>query len=130
MSMTGMGRRVMGRSRATARKAGTAWESEIVAGLIRAGWPHAERRRLAGARDRGDIAGIPGVVIEAKNTNRLELAIAVDEANEEAANDGGGVFGVSHGVAWIKRKGKTSAEEGYVVMDGKTFARLLKEAGY
>lgn len=120
----------MTRNRASAKKAGTSWESEIVRALVAAGWPHAERRRLAGALDRGDIAGVAGVVIEAKNTNRLELAAAVDEARAEAGNDNTGVFGVSHGVAWLKRKGKTAAEDGYVVMDGRTFMALLKEAGY
>lgn len=120
----------MTRSRATARQAGTRWETEIVRTLIAAGWPHAERRRLAGAKDRGDIAGVAGLVIEAKNTNRLDLASAVDEARIEARNDNTGVFGVTHGVAWLKRKGKTSAGEGYVVMTGDTFLALLKEAGY
>lgn len=120
----------MTRNRASAKKAGTSWETEIVRALIARGWPHAERRRLAGARDRGDIAGVAGVVIEAKNTNRLELAAAVDEAQTEARNDNTGVFGVSHGVAWIKRKGKPRAEDGYVVMTGETFMNLLKEANY
>lgn len=120
----------MTRNHRSARQAGTKWETEIVNALIRAGWKHAERRRLAGVNDRGDIAGIPGVVIEAKNTNRLELSTALDEAKTEARNDSSGVFGVSHGVAWIKRKGRTSAEDGYVVMDGATFMDLLKEAKY
>lgn len=112
----------MTRSRATAKKAGTAWETAIVQTLIAYGYPHAERRRLSGAHDRGDIAGVPGVVIEAKNTNRLELAAAVDEANIEAAN-----AHVPIGVAWFKRKGKPSPLDGYVVMDGATFLRLIQE---
>lgn len=115
----------MTRSRATARQAGTKWETAIVGYLVDRGWIHAERRRLAGAADKGDIAGIPGVVIEAKNTNRLDLAGAVDEAQAEAGN-----AGAAHGVAWIKRKGKSGAERGYVVMSGETFTNLLKEAGY
>ena len=115
----------MTRSRKTARAAGTRWETEIVAALQRAGWPHAERRRLAGARDRGDVAGVVGVVIEAKSTNRLELAAAVDEATVEAGNAGAPI-----GLAWLKRKGRSAAEDGYVVMDGRTAMRLLKEAGY
>jgi hypothetical protein len=110
------------RSRATARKAGTAWETAIVNTLTTHGWPHAERRRLNGTRDRGDIAGIPGLVIEAKNTNRLEVAAAVDEANVEALNANAPI-----GVAWFKRKGKTSPLDGYVVMSGDTFLRLLEE---
>lgn len=120
----------MSRNRASAKAAGRNWESRIVAALIDAGWPHAERRRLAGAKDRGDIAGVAGVVIEAKDTARLDLAGALAEAHAEALNDNTGVLGVSHGVAWFKRRGKASAEDGYVVMSGRTFMTLLKEANY
>lgn len=115
----------MTRSRATAKKAGTSWESAIVDGLIAFGWPYAERRRLSGSADKGDIAGIPGLVIEAKNTRQMDLAGAVDEALCERDN-----AGAAHGVAWLKRRGRTSAAGGYVVMDGSTFMALLKEAGY
>jgi hypothetical protein len=31
---------------------------------------------------------------------------------------------------WFKRRGKASAGDAYVLMDGATFARLLREAGY
>ena len=113
----------MTRNRASAKAAGTSWETAIVRALVAHGWPYAERRRLAGAHDKGDISGIPGLVIEAKNTNRLELAAAVDEANVEALNAHAAI-----GVAWLKRKGKTSPLDGYVVMDGATFLRLLNEA--
>jgi hypothetical protein len=61
----------MTRNRATAKKAGTEWETAIVKALVSCGFPHAERRRLAGAKDRGDIAGVPGLAIESKNTSRL-----------------------------------------------------------
>jgi hypothetical protein len=113
------------RSRKSAKTAGTAWESAIVKALIEKGWAHAERRRLNGSHDKGDIAGIPGLVIEAKTTNRLELAAAVDEAETEKTN-----AGAAHGVAWIHRKGKASPLDGYVVMTGAGFLALLKEAGY
>jgi hypothetical protein len=43
------------------RAKGTSWESAIVTYLIEQGWPHAERRALAGALDKGDITGLPGV---------------------------------------------------------------------
>lgn len=115
----------MTRSRATARKAGTEWETAIVKALVDHGWPNAERRRLSGANDRGDIAGIAGVCIEAKNTARLDLAAAVDEATTEAANASARI-----GFAWIKRKGKSSPLDGYVVMTGATVLQLLEEAGY
>lgn len=104
---------------------GTSWESAIVDFLRSYGWPHVERRTLNGAADRGDIAGIPGVVIEAKSVKTITLGAFVDEAGKERANDRADL-----GVAWIKRRGKTSAEHGYVVMDGAQFAWLLRQAGY
>lgn len=45
------------------KRKGTSWESAIVQFLKENGVAHAERRALAGNADRGDIAGIPGVVI-------------------------------------------------------------------
>lgn len=112
----------MARNRASAKQAGTRWESAIVKTLIDYGFPHAERRRLSGACDKGDIAGVPGVVIEAKNTASYDLAAAVGEANVEALNANAPI-----GVAWFKRKGKPSPLDGYVVLDGATFLRLLQE---
>jgi len=105
------------------RDKGTRWESAVVALLQAAGWPHAERRALAGTRDRGDIAGVPGLVVEAKNAARLDLAGWLAEAQQERANDG-----AEYGVVWVKRKGKAAAKDGYVVMDGETFVRLLAAA--
>ena len=104
---------------------GTAWETQICDYLISRGWPHVERRRLNGRYDRGDIAGIPGVVIEAKNAKTIALAAWLDEAIEEAENDHADL-----GAAWFKRRGKASAGDGYVLMDGRTFAKLLTAAGY
>ncbi len=104
---------------------GTSWESAIVDFLRGRGFPHAERRALQGNLDRGDIAGAPGVVIEAKSCARLDLAGWLDEAEVERANDRADL-----GVVWFKRRGKTSAGKGYVLMDGDTFTWLLRSAGY
>lgn len=104
---------------------GTAWESKIVEALVARGWRYAERRRLAGSADRGDIAGIPGIVIEAKSCRRIEVAAWVDEANVERDNDHADL-----GVVWWKRRGKASALDGFVTMDGATFLNLLTAAGY
>lgn len=111
----------MSRSRAK----GTAWESAIVDYLRGNGVPHAERRALGGSRDRGDIAGIPSVVTEAKSASRLELASWLAEAEAERINDGADIA-----VVWVKRRGKTSAGQGYVVMTGETLVALLRSAGY
>ncbi|MFF9129149.1 hypothetical protein [Streptomyces sp. NPDC014806] len=102
---------------------GSAWERAIVDFLRSAGWPHAERRLAGSAIDRGDIAGIVGVVIEAKNTTRLDLAGWIDEAERERANDNAFL-----GVVWHKRRGKASAGDGYVTMTGAAFAELLGDA--
>jgi hypothetical protein len=107
------------------KKRGTSWESAIVRHLATEGFPHVERRALAGTSDRGDIAGIPGVVIEAKNCRAADLAGWVDEAAIEQANDG-----ADYSAVWHHRRGKASAAEGYVTMTGATFTRLLRAAGY
>lgn len=107
------------------RSKGTRWETAIVDYLRAHGAPHAERRATAGAKDRGDVAGIPGLVIEAKSHTAMNLAGWLDEAEAERANDGAGLA-----VVWHKRRGKTSAGDGYVTMTGATFVQLLIEAGY
>ena len=71
-------------NRAKAR--GTAWETRLVKYLQENGFPYAERRALTGALDRGDIAGIPLVCLEAKNARRHELAQWIDEVVKEKAN--------------------------------------------
>jgi hypothetical protein len=107
------------------RRKGTTWESTIVDYLRDNGFPHTERRVAGSTKDRGDIAGIPGVVIEAKNAARIDLHTWIVEAETERVNDG-----AAFGVVWAKRKGKTSAADGYIVMTGEQFAQLLRAAGY
>jgi hypothetical protein len=107
------------------KRRGTAWETAICRLLAAAGFPHVERRALNGSTDRGDIAGIPGWVIEAKNCQRTELAGWVDEAAVEQANDG-----AEFSAVWHHRRGKASPGDGFVTMTGATFMRLLRQAGY
>lgn len=102
---------------------GSAWERAIVEHLRASGWPYAERRIAGAAKDRGDIAGVVGVVIEAKNKARMALAEWVDEAALEQANDNAWL-----GVVWHKRVGKASAADGYVTMTGAQFTALLAMA--
>ena len=104
---------------------GTKWESDIVDYLRANGFPHVERRALHGTNDKGDIAGIPGVVIECKNQSRLSLAEWVDEAETEAHNDAAEV-----GMVWHKRRGFGSPGRAYVTMTGEQVAWLLRAAGY
>lgn len=115
----------MSRTRASAKAAGRSWEKAICEYLIANDWPNAERRRTEGANDRGDIAGVAGVCIEAKNVKAIALADFLDQADIEARNANAAI-----GVAWIKRRGRANPAAGYVVMSGETFIRLLSEAGY
>jgi len=107
------------------KRKGTGWESAVVSYLRDNGVPHAERRALAGNKDRGDIAGIPGVAVECKSAARVELAAWVDEAEAERVNDRADL-----GVVWIKRRGKASPGAGFVIMTGDTLLQLLAAAGY
>lgn len=68
------------------QRKGSQWERDIRDHLRANGWPHAERIPAGATHDRGDIGGIPGVVIEAKNAKRHELGPWLDETVAEAAN--------------------------------------------
>lgn len=105
------------------KRKGSSWERQIVDHLRAAGWPFAERRLAGNAKDRGDVAGVVGVVIEAKNSATRKLAEWVDEAEVERDNDGAWL-----GVVWHKRAGKASAADGYVTMTGAQFTALLARA--
>jgi hypothetical protein len=107
------------------KQRGTAWESALCRYLVDEGFTQVERRALAGTSDRGDLAGIPGWVIEAKNCKRVELASWVDEAAVEQANDG-----AEFSAVWHHRVGRAHPSAGYVTMTGATFVRLLRAAGY
>jgi hypothetical protein len=105
-----------------AKKKGTTAETAVVQYLRNTGFIQAERRTLSGAKDRGDIAGLPGVVIEVKNCARQELAAWVTEAEIERDNDH-----ASLGVVWHKRRGTTNPGRWFVTMSGAQFAALLRE---
>lgn len=104
------------------KRKGTAAETAVVNYLRTAGFIQAERRTLGGAKDRGDIAGIPGTVIEVKNCARQELGAWIAEAELERDNDR-----ASLGVVWHKRRGKGNPADWFVTMSGAQFTALLRE---
>ncbi len=71
-----------------AKAKGTAAETALVMWLRENGYENAERRALTGKADRGDIAGIPRVVIEVKSGSRLEIPAWLKETEIERINDG------------------------------------------
>jgi Holliday junction resolvase len=66
---------------------GTTAEREVVR-YLQQWWPAAERRALSGNKDKGDVAGIPGTVVEVKAAARLELAAWRRETWTEMENAG------------------------------------------
>lgn len=111
----------------TSRRKGTDAETAVVDYLHATGWPHAERRAFNGSKDRGDIAGIPGVILEVKSGARLELPIWLRETETERVNDG-----AAYGLLVVKPKGigATRVAEWPVVLPLTAVLQLLQEAGY
>ena len=108
------------------RAKGTRWATRVENFLAMEGI-RPRRQPLYGENDRGDIHVGPidsPVVIECKDQARHSLAEWLDEANTEVQNAGGVI-----GVAWFHRRGKASSADGSVLMDGRSFTYLLREAG-
>jgi hypothetical protein len=101
---------------------GTSWETRIVNYLLSQLF-RAKRKVLSGSEDRGDIEieDFPWLVIEAKNEKTYRFPAYVEEAEKEAVNAGAEI-----GVAWVHRQRKAEAEDGFVIMSGATFVKLLK----
>ena len=114
------------------KQKGTAFETAVVTYLRDHGRPFCERRSLGGAaNDRGDIAGIPAVVIEVKAAKTLHLGAWLRELDAEIANDKARSRDeLTTGALWVKQHGKSSAGDGFIVMRPDAWLALLKEAGY
>lgn len=124
----------MARTRASAKSAGTRFESSIAACLAR--WfddDRIERRARTGANDRGDIAGVQiwlprgklqqrreRIVIECKDVARMDLSGWVREAQAEAINDDAFVGVVVH-----KRLRSGDPLDQYVTCTVREFISLI-----
>jgi len=103
------------------KRKGTAWESQVVAYLQDHGQPYAERRALCGTSDKGDVSGIPGVMLECKAEKTVTLGAYADEVKVETAN-----AGASIGVAVVKRRNRGPGDA-YVVMTLEQFAAMISD---
>lgn len=118
----------MTRSRRSARSAGTSFETAVANYLREAlADDRIERRAKTGRNDRGDLAGVRTphggrVVVECKNTNRMELGVWIGEAETERGNDDALVGLVVH-----KRRGFGDKAMGgqYVAMTLDDLVALL-----
>jgi len=115
-------------------KKGPLAEALVVQCLREHGWPYAERRVQGGQHDRGDVAGIPGLVIEVKNQAQMTLAAWLDEALTEAGRwSETGLRRASQvrdgelAIVWHKRRQRSSPLDWYVTMTSRDFLALLAE---
>lgn len=100
-------------------------EISVAEALRRLGFPHAEPTRRSGwSEDRGDIDGLPSVVVEVKDAKRHELAAWLTELEAEVEN-----AGAVTGVLVVKRKGHTDAADWYAITRLSDWAHLAKDAG-
>ena len=92
------------------KRKGTAAETAFVNYMIDNGYVAVERRALQGKADRGDISGLPGIVIEIKSGSRLAIPEWLKELEIEMVNDGS-----TEGYLIIKPKGKGKVEQWWVI---------------
>lgn len=114
----------MSRTRASARAAGARFERTIADWLATHLDDRIDRRVKTGAKDRGDIGGVRHrgrrVVLELKDTARLDLAGWIREAHLEAGNDDAAIGVVVH-----KRRGTADPAQQWVAMTVADLAWLL-----
>lgn len=99
---------------------GTRAESAVVRLAREMYWPYAERRALTGGKDRGDITGIPGVVIQVKDVERQSVGAWQEATLTQMVHDGANTC-----ILVVKRKYKNPRQwDAYIPM-----YQLLYEAG-
>ncbi len=103
------------------KQKGTLAETAVV-NYLRQFWPSVERRALSGAKDKGDVAGIPNVVIEIKNHASYKLTEWIKETEVERNNAQASV-----GILVIKPKGigVSQVDKWYAVVPLETMVTLL-----
>jgi hypothetical protein len=115
------------RSRRSAKAAGSSFERLVADYLADTVDDRIDRRVKTGARDKGDIAGVrvhgQRVVLEAKNTARINLGSWAAEAETERVNDDALVGLIVH-----KRHGKGQAGDQWVTMTLADFVALTTGA--
>ena len=115
----------MTRSRQSAKSAGTRFERQI-ADHLNARLPgRIDRQPRAGAKDKGDIAGVTTpdgrpIAIECKNVARTQLANWVHEAHTEADN-----LGAAAGIIIHKRHGRSAPDAQWVTMTVADLTAIL-----
>ena len=115
----------MSRTRASAKAAGTRFERQVADYLAHGlDDDRIDRRVKTGSADKGDIGGVrhlgARVVVECKNTSRLDVGTWLREAEVERGNDDATV-----GLVVAKRHGKGAPADQLVLMTLGDLVALL-----
>jgi hypothetical protein len=106
---------------ASERDRGARWERALVAWLRDRGITGAERAGSGHRQHGGDIIGVPGVLIEARDRGALSLGAWSDATREAALG--------RHWAVVCRRRGTSDVGRALVVMDLVEWVTLLAAAG-
>lgn len=108
------------------KQKGTLAES-AVAQYLQQTWPTVERRALSGLNDKGDIAGIPNIVIEVKNQKSYKFREWLKETEIEKQN-----AKADFGILVVKPNGVgvSKMDDWWAVLPLADIVELLVKAGY
>lgn len=109
----------------TAKAKGRATENQAVEWLREQGWAHAERRRLAGVEDQGDVTGIPGICIEVKSAAQWKPVQWLRECSVETQHANAAL-----GFVMARPKGGTNVDDWVIMLTPQTLMLLLDDAGW
>jgi len=92
------------------------------------GWPYAERKRLSGAKDRGDLTGTPGLMWEVKYLGRgvrARMAAWMKETKVQTEN-----ASADFGILVVKPPGFGQRQAGkfWAILAWDEWMRLLRQA--
>lgn len=102
------------------KRKGNSAELAVACWLKDWGWLNAERSRSGWHDDRGDIDGLPGVVIEVKNEKRIDIPGYLAELEVEMDNADAWT-----GTCIVKRRGSTDVDNWYAIMPAHVWAELM-----
>lgn len=106
------------------KRKGQIWESAVAVWLQDQFGGAVERRRLQGVQDRGDLAGVPGLVIECKDEKQWNAGVWLKETDVETANEIAHTRRPAWGITFKRSLGHPSPSDGVVLMRPSTFAAL------
>lgn len=109
---------------ATAKAKGRETENQAVAWLIEQGWTEAERRRLQGVLDKGDVAGVPGFCIEVKSAATWKPVQWLRETTVEQAN-----ADEPYAFCMARPKGGTDVNDWVIMMTPAQLLQILEAGG-